>query len=97
MTKIFVNLILSLGLTVTFFEKFVELITKAYPFRGVITIGMNPYPAWLNFIIPLNNALSSQWGIFILFILTLFTFLYELKNLISKMAKKKTAASNEKE
>lgn len=94
MTKIFVNLILSLGLTVTFFEKFVELVTKAYPFRGVITIGMNPYPAWLNFIIPLNNALSSQWGIFILFILTLFTFLYELKNLISKMTKKKTTTSN---
>jgi hypothetical protein len=89
MTKIFVNLIWSLGLTVTFFEKFVELATKAYPFRGVITIGMNPYPSWLNFIIPLNNALSSKWGIFILFILTLFATLYELKNLISKMTRKR--------
>ena len=88
MTRIFVNLILSLGLTVTFFEKFIELATKMYPQRGMITIGMNPYPSYLNWIITLNNALSSQRGVFILLILSLFAFLYELKNIVSKMKKK---------
>jgi len=97
MTRIFVNLILSLGLTVTFFEKFVELATKAYPFRGVITIGMNPYPAWLNWIIPLNNALGSQPGVFILFACSFFAFIFELLNLISKMSKKKAVSSTNKE
>jgi len=83
------NLILSLGLVLTFLERFVELTNKMYPNMSHLTIGMSTLPPSWDWVISVNNVLNTRDVIGIALILTLAAFVYEFINTLHKVFGKK--------